>query len=280
MGICPFGAINREPFPKRRNVSKFTKRLSGVVQPAIGLHGKLNAGYIFFGGNAFMVEQIIPLNQQQQPVQITPLSYCQQYGRCYAWLKGLLDYCLVVPGLLFAAPLMLFIALLVKLDSPGPVIYRRRVLGRNGRIFDAYKFRTMYVNGEEILSQYPRLKAELDRNYKLKCDPRVTRVGTLLRKFSLDELPQLLNVLKRDMSLIGPRIITPDEIQKYGQWGDTLQEVFPGLTGLWQVNGRSNTTYNERVHLDMTYIHNWSIWLDVQIVLRTIPAVLKGDGAY
>jgi len=222
-----------------------------------------------------MVEQRIPLHQQQ-----TPLPNHQHFGRNYAWLKGLLDYVLVVPGLLFAAPLMLLIALLVKLDSPGPVIYRRRVLGQNGRLFDAYKFRTMYVNGEAILNQYPRLKAELERDYKLKCDPRVTRMGHVLRKFSLDELPQLFNVLRREMSLIGPRIITADEIGKYGRWGETLQEVLPGLTGLWQVNGRSNTTYDERVRLDMTYIHNWSIWLDMKIVLLTIPAVLKGDGAY
>jgi lipopolysaccharide/colanic/teichoic acid biosynthesis glycosyltransferase len=138
----------------------------------------------------------------------------------------------------------------------------------------------MYTNGEAILNKYPRLKQELNRHYKLKCDPRVTRVGRFLRKFSLDELPQLFNVLARDMSLIGPRIIAPDEINKYGQWGDVLLTVYPGLTGLWQVSGRSNTTYDERVALDMEYISNWSFWLDLQILLRTIPAVLKGDGAY
>ena len=195
-------------------------------------------------------------------------------------LKALLDYAIVVPTLMLIWPLFLILAIAVKLDSPGPVIHRRRVLGRDGRIFDAFKFRTMYVNGDEILAKYPKLKAELDQNYKLKCDPRVTRVGTFLRKFSLDELPQLFNVLAQDMSVIGPRIIAPDEITKYGQWGQTLLTVMPGLTGLWQVSGRSNTSYDDRVKLDMQYIDTWSIFMDIKILFKTIPAVMKGDGAY
>ncbi len=200
-----------------------------------------------------------------------------EYNRA---MKLALDYALALPGLLLIAPLFIFLAILVKLDSPGPIFHRRRVLGKDGRTFDAFKFRTMYVNGDEILARYPKLRQELNKNYKLKCDPRVTRVGSFLRKFSLYELPQLLNVLARDMSLIGPRIIAPDEISKYGQYSQTLMTVMPGLTGLWQVSGRSNTTYDERVELDMQYITNWSVWLDVKILLRTIPAVLKGDGAY
>ncbi len=195
-------------------------------------------------------------------------------------LKALLDFAIVIPTLMLIWPLFMILAIAVKLDSPGPVIHRRRVLGRDGRIFDAFKFRTMYVNGDEILAQHPKLKAELQQNYKLKCDPRITRVGTFLRKFSLDELPQLFNVLAQDMSVIGPRIIAPDEIAKYGQWGQTLLTVMPGLTGLWQVSGRSNTSYDERVNLDMQYIDNWSIFMDIKILLKTIPAVMKGDGAY
>ena len=195
-------------------------------------------------------------------------------------LKALLDFAIVLPTLLLIWPLFAILAIAVKLDSPGPVIHRRRVLGRDGRIFDAFKFRTMYVNGDEILARHPKLKAELQQNYKLKCDPRITRVGSFLRKFSLDELPQLFNVLAQDMSVIGPRIIAPDEITKYGQWGQTLLTVMPGLTGLWQVSGRSNTSYDERVNLDMQYIDNWSIFMDIKILLKTIPAVMKGDGAY
>lgn len=195
-------------------------------------------------------------------------------------LKTLLDYLVVVPGLMVISPLLVLITILIKLDSPGPIIHRRRVLGLNGREFDALKFRTMYVNGDEILAKFPKLKTELGRDHKLKCDPRITRVGHLLRKFSLDELPQLFNVLFLDMSLVGPRIITPDEITKYGRWGSTRLTAMPGLSGWWQVNGRSNTTYDERVNLDMEYIHNWSLWFDIKILFLSVPVVLKGDGAY
>jgi len=196
------------------------------------------------------------------------------------FFKAALDYIIVIPGILLLMPLFALLALAVRLDSPGPIIHRRRVLGKDGRVFHAYKFRTMYVNGDEILNRYPELKAELAENHKLKNDPRITRFGAILRKFSLDELPQLFNIAKQDMSLVGPRIIAPNEITKYGEWGETLLTVMPGLTGLWQVSGRSNTTYDDRVRLDMTYIHNYSLWLDIKIILKTIPAVLKGEGAY
>ena len=195
-------------------------------------------------------------------------------------LKFLLDYFLTVPVLLLTSPVFLLIAIAVKLDSPGPVLYRRRVMGVNGRQFDAYKFRTMYQNGDDILKDYPDLAAELNQNYKLKSDPRVTRVGRLLRKTSLDELPQLFNVLKGDMSLVGPRIITPNEVEKYNKWDINLLTVRPGITGLWQVSGRSDVSYEERVRLDMYYIRNWSIWVDLQLLFRTIPAVLTRRGAY
>lgn len=200
-----------------------------------------------------------------------------QMGR---FLKASFDYGVTVPGLFLIAPLFLIIALLVRLDSPGPAFYRRRVLGRDGRVFYAFKFRTMYINGDEIMARYPKLKEELERNYKLKIDPRVTKMGNILRKFSLDELPQLLNVLLQDMSLIGPRMITPEEIAKYGKHGDDLLTVMPGLSGLWQVSGRSDTSYDERVALDMQYISNWSVWMDLKILFRTPLVVLRGDGAY
>jgi lipopolysaccharide/colanic/teichoic acid biosynthesis glycosyltransferase len=153
-------------------------------------------------------------------------------------------------------------------------------MGVNGRQFDAFKFRTMYVSGDEILSAYPELKAELEANYKLKDDPRITRVGKILRKLSIDELPQLFNVIRREMSLVGPRMITLPEMAKYHQWYMNLLTVRPGITGLWQVSGRSDVTYEERVRLDMQYIRNWSIWLDMQLLLETIPAVIKRRGAY
>jgi exopolysaccharide biosynthesis polyprenyl glycosylphosphotransferase len=194
--------------------------------------------------------------------------------------KLALDYCLTIPGLILILPLLGAIALAIRLDSPGPVIHRRRVMGLNGRQFDAFKFRTMHVNGDEILNQHPELKAELARNHKLKNDPRITRVGRILRKFSLDELPQLFNVLRAEMSLVGPRMIAPPEMTQYNQWGINLLTVRPGLTGLWQVSGRSDVGYDDRVRLDMYYIRNWTIWLDLQILWQTFPAVLKARGAY
>lgn len=195
-------------------------------------------------------------------------------------IKSIFDYTIVFLGGIVILPIVGFIALLIKLDSPGPVMYRRRVMGINGRKFDAYKFRTMYVNGDEILAQHPELKKKLEQDHKLKKDPRVTKVGNYLRKLSLDELPQFLNIIKREMSVVGPRIISPDEMAQYGQWGMNLLTVHPGLTGLWQVSGRSDVSYEERVWLDMNYIRNWNIWLDFHIILRTIPAVLKSRGAY
>jgi exopolysaccharide biosynthesis polyprenyl glycosylphosphotransferase len=196
------------------------------------------------------------------------------------FLKFVLDYSITIPGLIIISPLILWIAIAIKLDSPGPVIYRRRVIGVNGELFDAYKFRTMKENGDEILSQHPELKLELEKNHKLIEDPRVTKLGIFLRRTSLDELPQLINVLKREMSLVGPRMITSAEISKYDQWDMNLLTVQPGITGLWQVSGRSDITYEDRVKLDMHYIRNWSIWLDIQLLFATVPAVLKGRGAY
>src|SRR5512139_1300365 len=194
-------------------------------------------------------------------------------------LKFILDYAIAIPALILLLPVMMGIALAVKLDSSGPAIYRRRVMGINGRQFNAYKFRTMHVNGDDILKDHPEMQVELARNFKLKSDPRVTRVGNLLRKWSLDELPQLFNVLKREMSLVGPRIITPEEVEKYNKWDINLMTVRPGITGLWQVSGRSDVTYEERVRLDMYYIRNWSIWLDIQLLIRTVPAVYRKRGA-
>lgn len=196
------------------------------------------------------------------------------------FIKFVMDYLMAIPAMVVLFPLMSFIGIAIKLESKGPVLHRRRVLGVNNRQFDALKFRTMYEDGDKIIAAYPELKNELETNYKLKEDPRVTRVGKILRRTSLDELPQLINVLRRDMSVVGPRIICPEEVDQYTQWGINLLTVRPGISGLWQVSGRSDISYEERVRLDMYYIRNWSVWLDLQILWRTIPAVLVGRGAY
>jgi exopolysaccharide biosynthesis polyprenyl glycosylphosphotransferase len=195
-------------------------------------------------------------------------------------LKFALDYAITIPGLLLISPLLLCIAIAIRLDSPGPVLYRRGVMGVNGSRFGALKFRTMALDGDAILARHPELQRELAQNQKLKHDPRVTRVGRFLRRTSLDELPQLFNVLRREMSLVGPRMISPAEMALYGQWGINLLTVKPGITGLWQVSGRSDVSYEERIQLDMFYIRNWSLWLDLQLLWQTVPTVLRGTGAY
>ncbi len=195
-------------------------------------------------------------------------------------VKFALDYVFATVSLILLSPFLVFISFLVKISSPGPVIHKRLVMGLNGKQFYALKFRTMVANGDEILKQSPELTEELAKNHKLKNDPRITRLGAFLRKYSLDELPQLINVLKREMSMVGPRMISPPEVLMYKQFDMNLLTVLPGITGLWQVSGRSDMSYGERVRLDMYYVRNWSIWLDLQLLFQTIPAVLKGRGAY
>lgn len=197
-----------------------------------------------------------------------------------AILKALVDYAGALLLLILLSPLYALLALLVRLDSPGPIFYKHRVLGLNGKLFGAFKFRTMYQNGDEIFESNPELKKQFEENFKLKDDPRVTRMGRFLRKTSLDELPQFVNVLLGQMSIVGPRFISPSEVEKYGKWGTNLMTVKPGITGLWQISGRSDVTYEERIRLDMYYIRNWTIWLDIYLLLATIPSVLSRKGAY
>jgi lipopolysaccharide/colanic/teichoic acid biosynthesis glycosyltransferase len=190
------------------------------------------------------------------------------------------DLALTVPALIVLSPLLLALALAVKLDSPGPVLYRRRVMGRGGAQFDAFKFRTMHVNGDAILAQHPDLLAQWQRDQKLRDDPRVTRSGRTLRKLSLDELPQLLNVLAGEMSLVGPRMVVAAELPRYGDDVAELLSVRPGITGLWQVSGRSDVQGEARARLELEYVRTRSLRLDVKLLLLTVPAVLRRRGAY
>jgi Undecaprenyl-phosphate galactose phosphotransferase WbaP len=190
--------------------------------------------------------------------------------------------------ILLAAPYIILtfviIMVLIKLDSRGPVFYRQARIGRFGRKFHVYKFRTMVQNADQILQTYlensPELKSEWLATHKLKQDPRVTRIGAILRKLSLDELPQLWNIIIGDMSLVGPRPIVDAEVEKYGKCFDLYIKVRPGLTGLWQVSGRNDTTYERRVELDEYYVLNRSLRLDLQILWKTVFVVVKKDGAY
>jgi len=200
--------------------------------------------------------------------------------RIQRFLKRCLDICGGLIGLLLFSPIFLIIAILIKLDSPGPVIYRRRVVGVNGKEFDAFKFRTMVVNADEVLRQNPELFRKFQKNFKLRNDPRITRVGRFLRKTTIDEFPQLLNVLRGQMSLVGPRMISPAELSKYGEHAPKLLSVKPGMAGPWVAAGRQEIPYEERVKMDLEYIDNWSLWLDIKILIKTVIAVLAMRGAY
>ncbi len=195
-------------------------------------------------------------------------------------IKRVMDLFVAGLGLLLGWPVLLIIALAVKHDSPGPALFRQERVGKNHKRFTCYKFRSMRVGAEGELQ---RLKESIDSDditFKMRDDPRVTRVGRLLRRFSLDELPQLINILKGDMSMVGPRPPIPAEVEQYQSWHLKRLTVPPGLTGLWQVSGRSELTFDEMVLLDLYYIEHWSPWLDVAIMLRTIPTLLLGVGAY
>ena len=195
-------------------------------------------------------------------------------------MKRISDLILTSVGLVLLSPVLLALVLIVRLDSPGPVVYRRRVMGVGGKQFDAFKFRTMRINGDAILAKHPDLKAIWERDQKLKDDPRVTKSGAWLRKLSLDELPQLFNVLLGQMSLVGPRMITQGELTRYGDYAEELLTVKPGLTGLWQISGRSDITGPERAQLDIYQIRTRSFLRDLKVLLLTFPAVIKGRGAY
>jgi exopolysaccharide biosynthesis polyprenyl glycosylphosphotransferase len=215
--------------------------------------------------------------REQGSVPLLTLNKTRITG-LHALTKNLIDRVGAGLGLLLLSPLFALVALLIHLDSPGPIIYRRRVVGASNRTFDAFKFRTMRVDGEALLT--PELKAELRETGKLKDDPRITPLGRFLRRTSIDELPQLVNVFLGQMSLVGPRMITVDELHHFGRWRHNLVTVRPGLTGLWQISGRSNLGYEDRVRLDMHYIRNYSIWLDLYIIFRTITVVITGQGAF
>jgi Undecaprenyl-phosphate galactose phosphotransferase WbaP len=213
------------------------------------------------------------------------LEVCQQvFLPSRQLIKRIIDLTLTIGGLILLAPVMVAVALAIKIDSRGPVFYGQRRIGRGGREFRAWKFRSMISSADAVLKKYleenPALRDEWDRSHKLKDDPRVTALGRFIRRTSLDELPQLWNVIRGEMSLVGPRPIVKDEIRHYGLDFETYTYVQGGLTGLWQVSGRSETSYEQRVSFDRFYVQNWSVWLDLCILFRTIGTVLSRAGAF
>jgi exopolysaccharide production protein ExoY len=198
--------------------------------------------------------------------------------------KRVIDIGLALSGIFLLAPLFVICFLATIVTSPGPAVFRHRRVGFKGKYFDCFKFRTMVTDAPERLRQLlesdPAAAAEWGANRKLRYDPRVTTIGAILRKSSLDELPQLFNVLKGDMSIVGPRPVTDEELVRYSSAIDAYLACRPGITGLWQVSGRSSTTYNKRVACDTFYARRWSMTLDVKIMIVTIPALLLSEDAY
>ena len=198
----------------------------------------------------------------------------------YLIVKGTIDILGALIGLVLLSPIFLIVAIAIKLDSKGPIIFGHTRKGLHGKDIKVYKFRTMYENSQEIFNNFTKeQKEEFYKNFKLENDPRVTKIGDFLRRTSIDELPQLINILNGSMSIVGPRPIVQKEIDLYGDYANKLFSVVPGLTGYWQANGRSDTTYEERIKMDMYYIDNRGFWLDFKIIIKTFGSVLKGEGA-
>ena len=192
-------------------------------------------------------------------------------------LKRLIDLAGASILLVLCWPLVLILALRIKLRDGGPAFFRRRVVGPRGE-FDAFKLRTMRVDADEVLRRDPVLRHQFEVDFKLKDDPRITAVGRTLRRTGLDELPQLWNVLKGEMSLVGPRMITPIELKKYGDASWIFSEMKPGLTGYWQVSGHQLAGYDRRIEMDLFYADNWSLWFDLKILIKTPARVWRGSG--
>jgi Undecaprenyl-phosphate galactose phosphotransferase WbaP len=262
-----------------------------VVIPPENEHEAISAliaDYLYTMPNVHVVSEITGLPDHWNPQQLDGLTGIHLQQNLMLPLprimKRLLDLGAALTGGLVLLPLLFYLAVAVKMSSRGPIVYAHERIGRRGRYFKAWKFRTMFQNADQVLDLYleehPELREEWERDHKLKYDPRVTRIGRFLRKTSLDELPQLWNVIRGEMSLVGPRPIVDAEIAKYGLFYGLYTMVKPGITGLWQVSGRNNTTYDERVQFDAYYVRNWSPWLDLYLLLRTIRIVLFAKGAY
>ena len=200
--------------------------------------------------------------------------------KVYIKIKRVIDVILASVALILLSPLFAIIAIAIKIDSKGPVFFAHKRIGKNGKIIKLYKFRSMVINAEELIKSFtPEQMREYKENYKLTNDPRITKVGKFLRKTSLDELPQLINIINGDLSIIGPRTVVADELEKYGVNKDKFLSVTPGLTGYWAANGRSNTTYEQRMEMELYYIDNLSLKMDIKVFFKTILSVLKKEGA-
>jgi Undecaprenyl-phosphate galactose phosphotransferase WbaP len=286
-GIAVRGPISSAPaFAKSANITRAIVALQDVPMPdmvaLLDMHAQTFSrvfvvpklhGLSSIGVETRDLSRVLALEMRKNLLMAGPRA-----------AKRLLDLAFSLLLLVCLSPLLAMIALLTKLESPGKVLYRQSRIGLDCEKFWVWKFRTMRVNSEQMLADYlvqnPEAAEEWRLGQKLKNDPRVTRLGRILRKASLDELPQLLNVVRGEMSMVGPRPIVDSEIQKYGNSFALYRQVIPGLTGLWQVSGRNLRSYDERVELDTYYVRNWSPWLDIYLLARTIKVVVTGYGAF
>jgi Undecaprenyl-phosphate galactose phosphotransferase WbaP len=248
----------------------------------------LIADYLYTIPQVHVLSELTGLPDHWNPQQLDGLSGIHLQQNLMLPLprltKRCMDFVIAIIGGILLLPILFYLAVAVSISSRGSILYSHKRIGRYGKPFKAWKFRTMFQDSNQRLEQYleenPDAQEEWERDHKLRYDPRVTRIGRIMRKTSLDELPQLWNVIRGDMSLVGPRPIVTDEIVKYGPYYSLYTMVKPGITGLWQVSGRNNTSYDERVQLDAYYVRNWSPWVDAVLLFKTIRIVLFARGAY
>ncbi len=220
------------------------------------------------------INEVLELEQKDTKTKIRKLEIYNKY------IKKIIDKLISTVSLVILSPVFLIIAICIKLESKGPVFFIHKRIGKNGKKIGMYKFRTMVPNAEELIKKFtPEQMKEFKENFKLENDPRITKVGKILRKTSLDELPQLINILKGELSIIGPRPVIGEELEKYGENKEKFLSVTPGLTGYWAANGRSNTSYDERMKMELYYIDNMSWKMDIKVFFKTIISVLKKEGA-
>lgn len=200
--------------------------------------------------------------------------------KAYLFVKRMFDIVLSLLALVVLIVPMAIVALLIRLESPGAAIFVHNRIGKNGKPLPLLKFRSMFTNAEDMIKDFtPEQKAEWEANFKLDNDPRITRMGHFIRRTSIDELPQLINILKGDLSIVGPRPVVTKELEKYGENKEKFLSVTPGLTGYWQAYARSNCSYEQRMEMELFYVDNANLWWDIKIIFATVGAVLRGDGA-
>lgn len=214
----------------------------------------------------------------EKTLQVKSYQRAKKMG--YLKIKRIVDVILSIIGIVILSPIFLIIAILIKIDSKGKIIFKHKRIGKGGKTIYIYKFRTMVENAEELIKKFNEEQMkEFNENFKLTQDPRITKIGKFLRKTSLDELPQIINIIKGELSIIGPRPVIDEELEKYGENKEKFLSITPGLTGYWQANGRSCTTYDERMKMELYYIDNMSIKMDIKIFFKTIVSVIKKEGA-